>query len=235
MKQKEFEKKFVNKIIHGDCLKVMKEWSDNCVDLVLTDPPYGIGEDGSKNHSRGCLATSRYYPPTGWDKEPPTQAHFDALRRVSKEQVVFGANHFAHRLPESSCWIVWDKDNGDTDFADCELAWASYHKAVRCFRWKSQGMLQEPGFPKEERVHPTQKPLPLMSWILKKFGIGINLILDPFCGSGTTCVAAKMLGYNYIGIDISKDYCEISRMRLKGLKTGVPIKQQKQGFKGLLG
>ena len=219
----------INTVVCGDCLEVMAEMPDGCVDLVLTDPPYGIGEDGAKNHTRECLAKSRYYPPAGWDKEPPSQAHFDEMRRVGLEQIVFGANHFAHRLPESSCWIVWDKDNGATDFADCELAWASYRKAVRRFRWKSQGMLQEPGYPKEQRVHPTQKPLPLMLWILRRFGQGTSIILDPFCGSGTTCVAAKMLGRNYIGIDISSDYVAIARKRLEAVDTGVPVKERDAG------
>jgi site-specific DNA-methyltransferase (adenine-specific) len=205
------------------------------VDLILTDPPYGIGEDGSRNHTRGCLAKSRYYPKTGWDTTAPDRAYFDVIRRISKNQVIFGANHFANRLPESSCWIVWDKDNGATDFADCELAWTSFPQAVRLVRWKSQGMLQEPGYPKEYRQHPTQKPLAVMRWILERFGSGCQTIVDPYCGSGTVCVAAKILGRQYIGIDINPDYCKIAEERLRAVETGVPVKEQKAGQMPLFG
>jgi site-specific DNA-methyltransferase (adenine-specific) len=136
--------------------------------------------------------------------------------RTSKNQIIFGGNYFAHFLKPSSSWIVWDKDNGESFFADCELAWTSFDKAVRKFKWKWNGMLQEHmGKMKENRVHPTQKPLALMQWCIKNYSEDNMTILDPFMGSGTTLVAAKLLGRNATGIEISEKYCEIARERLR--------------------
>lgn len=112
--------------------------------------------------------------------------------------------------------MVWDKDNGESFFADCELAWTSFDTAVRKFKWKWNGMLQEQmGKNKEERVHPTQKPLELMKWCLQNYSKENDLIFDGFLGSGSTILAAKHLKRNFIGIEISKDYCKIAEDRLK--------------------
>lgn len=118
-------------------------------------------------------------------------------------------------LGNSSCWIVWDKDNGKTDFADCELAWTSFPTAVRKFKWKWQGMLQEVMGDKEVRQHPTQKPLPLIKWILTKYSKDTDLIFDPFMGSWTTARACMDLGRNFIGAELSSEYCEVGRQRLR--------------------
>lgn len=136
------------------------------------------------------------------------------MLRVSKNQIIFGGNYYADWLPASSCWIVWHKDNMGTDFADCELAWTSYKTAVRYFRWRWNGMLQENMANKEQRYHPTQKPLPLMKWILNKYAKEGSTIFDPFMGSGTSMVAAKEMGFDYIGCDIDERYVKITEMRL---------------------
>lgn len=217
-----------NHIYHGDCLEVMKDWPDNCVDLVLTDPPYGM-YGGAKSIGGSNLAQVKEYPPIEWDFEPFDIRQFQACQWISKNQIVFGFNHFSDIFPPTSCVIVWDKVNGENNFADCELAWTSFDTAVRLVRWKWQGMLQEAGHQRDYRQHPTQKPLGVMKWILERYSQPNDLVLDPFCGSGTTCVAAKMLGRRYIGIDISEKYCEIARMRLEAVDTGVPVKEQKQG------
>jgi site-specific DNA-methyltransferase (adenine-specific) len=205
----------MNEIICADCLDILKSMPDKSVDLVLTDPPYGIGEAAGKNKSRGLLATPRDYGHETWDDAIPTQEYFDEMRRVSLNQIIFGGNYFAEYLGNSSCWIVWDKDNGATDFADCELAWTSFDTAVRKFRFRWNGMLQEDMARKEVRQHPTQKPVELMRWCLNKYSNEGDTILDPFAGSGTTCVAAKILGRKYIGIEISPVYAEIARKRVE--------------------
>lgn len=219
-----------NTIICGDCLEIMKDWPDNCVDLVLTDPPYGIGaanyKRGGTQHGNSC-AKSKEYGLREWDNKPASKYQIDRLLVVSQNQIIFGGNYF--QVPPSSCWIVWNKDNGNNCYADAELAWTSFKSAVRVVKWKWHGMLQEPGSAKEMRVHPTQKPLGVMKWILERYSSPNDLILDPFCGSGTTCVAAKMLGRRYIGIDISEEYCEIAQRRLEAVDTGVPVKEQRQG------
>ena len=218
-----------NKIICGDCLEVMKDWPDNCVDLVLTDPPYGIDVAKTGKWGGDNLAKCKDYGASNWDSEPFDIVQFQACQWISKNQVVFGYNHFSDIFPPTSCVIVWDKVNGTNNFADCELAWTSFKSAVRLIRWKWQGMLQEAGHQKDYRQHPAQKPLGVMLWILERYSKPDQIILDPFCGSGTTCVAAKMLGRKYIGIDISEKYCEIARQKLEAVDTGVPIKEQRQG------
>lgn len=219
----------VNEIICGDCLEVMRDWPDNCVDLVLTDPPYGIGESNKRNLSRGKLACPTDYGEYDWDCEKICDDCLIQACKVSNNQIVFGGNFYGSILGDTSCYVVWDKDNGKNDFADAELAWTSFNSAVRIIKWRWNGMLQEPNHKKEKRVHPCQKPLGVMKWILERYSQPDELILDPFCGSGTTCVAAKMLGRSYIGIDISDKYCQIARQRLEAVDTGVPVKEQNKG------
>ncbi len=226
----------IDSIICGDCLNVMRDWPDGCVDLVLTDPPYGIGVDSTMHKQSDtqygkAAAPKRAYPKTDWDSKPMTPRQRDECIRLGHNQLFFGGNYF--ELPPSSCWIVWDKDNGNNNFADCELIWGSFDSAVRLVKYTWNGMIQENMGNKEARYHPTQKPLGVMKWILERYSQPSDLIFDPFCGSGTTCVAAKMLGRNYIGIDISEEYCQIARDRIKAVETGVPVKEQRKGQRGL--
>lgn len=161
--------KYLNKVICGDCLEVLKELPDKCVDLVLTDPPYGIKRDKQTMGRGGGIAKHIDYGAYNWDDEIPSKQVFDEIKRVSKNQIIFGGNYFIEYLENSPCWIVWDKDNGETDFADCELAWTSFKTAVRKIKWRWSGMLQENMKNKDIREHPTQKPLGVMEWILSKY------------------------------------------------------------------
>jgi site-specific DNA-methyltransferase (adenine-specific) len=205
----------LNTIYNEDCLETMKRMPDNFVDLILTDPPYGIGE-ARKNHvSRGKLAAAKDYGESDWDDQIPSKEVFDEVFRVSKNQIIFGGNYFIEHLRATPCWIVWDKNNGDNDFADCELAWTSFKSAVRRKLYTWNGMLQGDMKNKEQRYHPTQKPVPLMRWILSRYSKDTDLIYDPFMGSGTTARACKDLGRNYIGSEISKEYCDVAEQRLR--------------------
>jgi len=212
--------KLLNTVTQGDCLEVMKKLPDNCIDLVLTDPPYGIGESGKKNHSRGKMAKSKEYKDFGWDDFIPTKEYFEEIKRISKHQIIWGGNYFIENLHNSSCWVVWDKDNGKTDFADSELAWTNFKSAVRNFKWKWQGMLQQDMKNKEVRQHPTQKPVELMVWCLENYLMKKwdkdrrPIVFDGFAGSGTTGVACKKCGCDYILVEKEKDYCEIIEKRL---------------------
>lgn len=132
-----------NKIYQGNSLDYLKELPDNFVELVVTDPPYGIGESNEHNQTRGCKADTTDFGHYEWDNDRVSKELIKEILRVSKNQVIFGGNYYTDFLPPSSCWVIWDKKNGDTDFADCEMAWASFDKAVRQVRWKWQGMLQE--------------------------------------------------------------------------------------------
>jgi len=203
----------LNKIYNVDCYEFMKTVPDKFFDLIVTDPPYGL-DIHKKNVSRGKLAKARDYGVCDWDKSIPDKKYFDEMFRISKNQIIFGGNYFIEFLKNSSCWIVWDKDNGETDFADCELAWTSFNSAVRKFKFKWQGMLQENMSWKETRYHPTQKPVPLGRWILDKYATNEFKIFDPYAGSGTFLIAAKNKGLSFVGCEISKEYCEIANKRL---------------------
>jgi len=142
------------------------------------------------------------------------------MMRVSKNQIIFGGNYFVEHLSNSSCWLVWDKDNGESFFADCELMWTSFKTAIRKYKWKWNGMLQEQmGRNKEERYHPTQKPIELMRQILRDYSKEGEIIFDPFLGSGSTAIACKLDKRNYIGCEISPEYCKIAEDRIKSISN----------------
>lgn len=189
---------------------------DKYFDLAIVDPPYGIGECGDKNKSRSKLAKAQDYKAfSGRDISAPEKAYFDELMRISKNQIVWGANHFISRLPiDSSCWVVWDKENGESDFADCELAWCSFKSAVRKFKYRWAGMLQENMKNKELRIHPTQKPVRLYEWLLANYAKKGQRILDTHLGSGSSAIAAHYFGVSeFVGCELDKDYFEAAKAR----------------------
>lgn len=195
----------------------MARYPDKYFDLAIVDPPYGIGENGNKNKSRCKLAIAKDYKPfAGLDIEPPNECYFAELLRVSKNQIVFGANHFISRLPiNSSCWIVWDKVTGESDFADSELAWTSFKSAVRNFRFQWSGMLQGDMKNKERRIHPTQKPVALYKWLLKNYAKQGDLILDTHVGSASSLIACHDMGFDAVGFELDADYYRASKQRLE--------------------
>jgi site-specific DNA-methyltransferase (adenine-specific)/modification methylase len=195
------------RLILGDCLEVMPLLGK--VDAVVTDPPYGIGEGNAKGQTRGKLAQPRVYAGVdGWDATTADDAVGYAVR-LAKHSIVFGGNYY--ELPPTSCWLVWDKQNGDNDFADCELAWTNLPKAVRRIYWRWNGMIRKGD---DVREHPTQKPVGVMEWCIGHLPETARTILDPFMGSGTTLVACQRLGRNGIGIEIDPDYFEIACRRV---------------------
>ena len=196
-----------SEVYNCDCLEYMKGLPDKYFSLAVADPPYGIGEDGAKNHSRGKMAKPTLYTPKDWDKQAPDKEFFEELRRVSVNQVIWGANHFIENLPQknASCWLVWDKENGNNDFADCELAWTSFPTAVRRFKFRWAGMLQGNMARKEIRIHPTQKPVALYAWILQNYAEG-GVIFDPMLGSASSRIAAYKLGFDFVGCELDKEY-----------------------------
>jgi len=212
----------------GDCMEYMATLEDNAYDLSICDPPYGIGESGATNESRGKLAKAKDYKPfAGHDKEPASKEYFTELRRVSKNQIIWGANHFIDRIGKSSpCWIVWDKDNGACDFADSELAYTSFKTAVRNFKFRWAGMLQGDMSDKEIRIHPTQKPVALYQWLLNNYAKPGQTILDTHLGSASSAIASNRLGFGFTGIEIDQDYfegaCERVRQEDKQLNLFKP-------------
>ena len=199
-------------IYNADCRDVLPTL-DN-VDLVPTDPPYGIGEANGKNESRGKIAAVTQFQRETWDNQPIDSALMNLVRNSGDTQIIFGGNYYD--LPPTSCWLIWDKENGANDFADAEMAWTNMSRAVRLFRWRWAGMLQGDMGKKEYRHHPTQKPVPVMRWCIEQSKT-TGTILDPFMGSGTTLRAAKDLGRKAIGVEIEERYCEIAANRMSQL------------------
>ena len=204
-------------ITNEDCMDLLRRTPDNYYSLSIVDPPYGIGEDGLKNHSRSKASKAKLYTPKKWDSSVPNKEYFEELIRVSKNQIIWGANHFIENIPNanSSSWIVWDKQNGENDFADCELAWTNHKTAVRKFEFRWQGMLQGDMKNKEERIHPTQKPVALYKWILDKYAKQGDKILDTHLGSGSIAIAAHDYGYELTCCELDVDYYNKAVERIK--------------------
>ena len=208
-------KNYENKILNMDCIDFLKNCPDNYFDLCCCDPPYGIGEAAGKNKSRGNKAIAKDYGNKDWDNSIPEKEIFNEILRVSKHQIIFGGNYFVEYLHNSPCWLVWDKNNGANDFADCELAWTNFKSAVRKYLWTCNGMLQHDMKNKDVRIHPTQKPLKLFEMILNDYSNENDLILDCFSGSGTTAIACHNLKRRFICIERDTDYYNASVERLK--------------------
>lgn len=199
-----------------DCLDLMREYPDKHFELALVDPPYGIGENGDKAKSRNRFNSTDYKPFAGSDISAPDADYWEELFRVSKNQIIWGANHFISRIPfDSSCWIVWDKDNGECDFADCELAYTSFKSAVRRFKFRWAGMLQEDMKNKENRIHPTQKPVALYKWLLHNYAKKGDKILDTHGGSMSIAIACHQMGFDLTLSELDKDYYEAGIKRVK--------------------
>lgn len=203
------------KLYNADCLDVMREMPDKCIDLVITDPPYGIKAD---NVVEGRIKRDhngwKDYGVSDWDMATPTKEYFDELIRISQNQIIFGGNYF--ELPPSQGWIVWDKGQRDFSLADGELAWTSFDKALRIFSYSRALANFE-----SERFHPTQKPVKLFEWIIRNYAKEGDVICDPFFGSGSCLVAAVRLGHDIIGVEKEKVYFEAGKARIeKELKQG---------------
>lgn len=215
-------------VLDGDCADWLGRLPN--VDALVTDPPYGIGEARGKNASRSRLAIARNYGVSEWDDAPPSAHVLDGFRAKARTQVIFGGNYF--HLPPTSCWLVWDKLNGESDFADCELAWTNMKRAVRRIAYRWNGMWRENKEPRGQ--HPTQKPVGVMMWALGLSTQPGDLVLDPFCGSGTTGVAALRMGRRFIGIEREPHYAAVARERLAAETQGLALEAARAGQLSLL-
>jgi site-specific DNA-methyltransferase (adenine-specific)/modification methylase len=201
----------------GDCREILPTLGK--VDAVVTDPPYGIGESSGKaktrtsglaSRSRDASRYRRDYGDDSWDDKTADDEVAMALS-IARWAIIFGGNYYD--LPPSSCWLVWDKLNGETDFADCELAWTNLPKAVRRIRFLWNGCMRRER--DIQREHPTQKPVDVMKWCIEHIPQPNRTIIDPFMGSGTTLVAAVKLGRHGIGIEREHKYFDIACRRIE--------------------
>ena len=198
-------------IYNADCRDILPLLPDKSIDLVLTDPPYGIGADASAHSAHGTHGW-KDYGDTNWDNERPSKVVFTELFRVSSHQIIWGGNYFIDYLYPSMGWLVWDKGQRDFSLADGELAWTSFQNALRIYSVPRSVALRD------GKQHPTQKSQEIMNFSIlyaDRNGGEVKTILDPFLGSGTTAYSAKKLGRKCIGIEISEKYCEIARNRLR--------------------
>ncbi len=213
-------------VTNEDCMELMGRYPDGYFDLAIVDPPYGIGETAKRSTVK--RKTDKWKNPKAkdytikqWDKSAPDYSYFIELTRVSKHQIIWGANHFIERIPSanSSCWIVWDKKNGDNDFADCELAWSNMSGAVRKFEYLWNGFQKQSP---EDRFHPTQKPVALYKWLLDRYAKPIQAkldrpmrILDTHLGSGSIAIACHDYGYDLTACELDPDYYKAAIKRIQ--------------------
>jgi site-specific DNA-methyltransferase (adenine-specific) len=198
-----------------DCMEFMKDKPDNYYDLAIVDPPYGIDITNQSQGKGGGVAKKINYKNNNFDKSIPKKDYFIELERVSKNRIIWGGNYMIEFLHNTSCFLVWDKDNGGSDFADSEIAWTSFNSAIRNFRYKWAGMLQENMKEKEKRIHPTQKPKALYKWILSNYAKENDKILDTHGGSMSIALACHDHKYDLDLCELDKDYFEAGKKRLE--------------------
>lgn len=215
--------------LNVDCMEYMRTLPDKAFDLAIVDPPYGIGEDGGKSRSKfvtqkngnRLYVEDGHYEKTGFDIAPPRQVFFNELFRVSKAQIIWGANYFT---PPRAGAIVWDKCNDGSDQSDGEIAFNSLTSRVDIFRYMWRGMMQGKSISEgtiqqgnkalnEKRIHPTQKPVALYEWLLQKYAKEDWRILDTHLGSGSSRIAAYNLGFEFVGCESEPTYFQLQEQR----------------------
>lgn len=205
-----------------DCMKGMAEFPDKYFDLAIVDPVYGgVTKGGYMTNNKGQKigtgkANQKGYHAGLWYQEKTGKDYFKELFRVSKNQIIWGGNYFTTSIDQDSqCWIVWDKEHPEgLSFADCELAWTSFDSASRICRYMWNGMLQGNMKCKEDRIHPTQKPIELYLWLLDKYAADTDIILDTHVGSASSLIACRQTGHKYVGFEIDETYYRLAKNRL---------------------
>lgn len=193
-------------ITNEDNMDLMSRYPDKHFDLAIVDPPYGIGLIKTEAGNWGIRKEAKGDIQKDWDFQKPTKQYFDELFRVSKNQIIWGANHFIESLNKnSSCWIVWDKQNGTSYFADSELAWTSFDTAVRNFKMPTV---------RKDRIHECQKPIDLYKWILDKYAKPNDKILDTHLGSGSIAIACHDYGFDLTACELDKEYFDKAMQRI---------------------
>jgi site-specific DNA-methyltransferase (adenine-specific) len=201
-------------LLNIDNIAYMKSCKDKQFDLAVVDPPYDIPR--FKTNVESKMMNGFKNKLCGWDFKP-TKEYWDELFRVSKNQIVWGGNYFTDNLPQSRCWIYWDKKKYVPNFASGELAWTSFDRLVIDVKLQMHGFLNPDG----KKIHPTQKPVPLYNWIYENFSQKGDYILDTHLGSGSSAIAAHYFGVNFVGCEIDKQYFDnaVNRFNNETLQT----------------
>lgn len=208
-----------------DCIEGMRRFPDKYFDLAIVDPIYGDVTKGQymsesvngKYMAANQKAVEKVYHKEVFRQPKTDRSYFEELFRVSNNQIVWGGNYFTESInKDSQCWVVWDKEKPDTiTFSSVELAWTSFDRAARIFRYKWNGFLQADMRHKELRIHPTQKPVALYKWLLDQFAKPGDKILDTHVGSGSSLIACYERGFDYVGFEIDKTYYEQAQKRIE--------------------
>lgn len=198
-------------LLNIDCIEYMKTVPDKHFELAIVDPPYGINHSEIAGKQSGtkygnAAAVKREYTIKDWDKQIPPTEYFLELNRVSKNQIIWGANYMTEHLPPSMGWVFWDKDNGTNGFSDGELAYTSFEKGLRKVKITWNGMIQHDMKNKEQRIHPTQKPVALYKWLLTNYAKKGDKILDTHGGSMSIAIACHDYGFDLTLCELDKDY-----------------------------
>lgn len=202
----------INRIINADCLDILRQLPDKCVDLILTDPPYGLASKSTQGAGKlKNRALNKGDISSKWDTAPTPEV-FAEIFRVSQNQIIWGGNYFI--LPPCRCFIVWDKCQPWENFSKAEYAWTSFDKPAKLFKFDNRT---------GDKIHPTQKPLQLFEWCLETFTSKDDLILDCFSGSGTTAVACHNLKRRFICIEKDPDYWKASVERLERVQAQLTL------------
>ena len=206
-------KEIISEVYNKDCVAGMREYPDKYFDLAIVDPPYGLGKRLHNGSSSSPFIKSQALKINNWDNEIPTIEYFNELKRVSKNQIVWGGNYFAEHLGNFRCFLYWDKTIHGNSYSDGELAWTSFDKPVRYFRQNIATITSE------GRIHPTQKSIILYEWILANYAKPNDLILDTHLGSGSSRIAAYKGGFNFVGFEIDQEYYEKQEKRFNDFKS----------------
>lgn len=190
-------------------MALMARYPDKYFDLAIVDPPYGINAEHGTNRAARKMFKEKA---KGWDSSIPNEEYFNELFRVSKNQIIWGGNYFLEFLPSAKCFLIWDKLNPDRNFADCELAWTSLDKVARIYKTKR---VQELNKDDGGKIHPTQKPSHLYSWILNNYATKGDKILDTHIGSGSIRLACADFGVELIGSELDNGYFNAQEKRYK--------------------
>jgi site-specific DNA-methyltransferase (adenine-specific) len=193
-------------IYNQDCMEAMKEMSDNQFDLAIVDPPYGIDDKLYRSSYGNCVGSLTKYAKNRWDKHKPNKNYFNELFRVSKNQIIWGANYFLDYLPSTRGIICWDKDKYVPNFSAWEMAWTSFDCVARLYKKININ---------PKKIHPTQKPVKLYEWLLMNYAKEGDTILDTHLGSGSIAIACHNLGFELTGYEIDKEYFEAAKKRIE--------------------
>ena len=197
-------------LLNMDCMDYMRRLPDNAFELAIVDPPYGVGIDGQKlnNTNKNQKHNRKAHEFKGWDSGIPPAEYFLELKRVSKNQIIWGGNYFTEHLPPVKAWVFWYKGQRDLTMSDGEMAWTSFDKVTRQIELNRYFISQS-----GESIHPTQKPIKLYEWLISNYAKPGDRILDTHLGSGSSAIAAHYAGHDFVGIELDEDYFNAASKR----------------------